>query len=555
MRDKAPEASPLARFATPLTRADKAWLLVVFLATVAVMWATHEAIGHVRDEGYYFKAARRYQGWFQLLLDEWSAGRFLAPFSQSAIAPHWEYNREHPPVAKVAFALSHLLLHEKIGWLSDTTAFRVPAFLFSGLVSAALFLLARPWGRATAVLAPLLFWSVPRHFFHGHIACFDVPVTAFWLLFVWAAARPIALGRGAAWAGFIFGLALATKHNAFFLPIVVGLHWLVTDRTDLRAAGLKLLPSRVPSTLWAMALIGPVVLYLSWPWLWHQPISQVAWWMRFHAHHVHYPWQYFGELLRTPPFPALYPLVLEAVTLPTTILLAMTVSSLTWIARSVGSFSAPVRRRLGELDRYEWLLALATFVPLAPFLTTRVPIFGGIKHWMPAIALLCIPAAHLIARSAGELWPRQRALAFGALAAIVWVPAAIQVKRFHPWGTSAYNEIAGGAAGAASLGMQRQYWSNNVTAVLPWLNEHAPKNASVYLHEVNVESYRAYIDDGLLRRDLRYSQTPENASFAAYQYHQEFRNDEFEIWTQFGTRTPVLTFAIDEAPQVVLYQR
>lgn len=538
-----------------MSRAEKAWLFGVFAATVVVMWATHDAIGHVRDEGYYFKAARRYQGWFQLVGQEWGAGRFLAPFAKDAIAEHWEYNHEHPPVAKVAFALSHLLFREKLGWMNDTTAFRVPAFLFSGLLSAALFLLARPWGKATAVLAPAMFWLVPRHFFHGHIACFDIPITALWLLFVWAAARPLALGRGAAWAGLAFGLALSTKHNAFFLPIVIVLHWLVTDRTDLRADGFRHAASRIPSSLWAMALIGPLVLYVSWPWLWHQPVSQVAWWMRFHANHVHYPWQYFGELLRAPPFPALYPLALEAVTLPATTLVATGVGALLCLPRGAGSFSAAVRRRFGELDRYEWLLALAAFVALAPFLSTQTPIFGGIKHWMAAIALTCIPAAHLVVRSAGELWPKRRLFATASLASVVLVPAAVQVKRFHPWGTSAYNELAGGAPGAASLGMQRQYWSNNVTAVLPWLNENAPKNSSVFLHEVNFESYRAYVQNGRLRRDLRYTQSPRNASFAAYQYHQEFRSDEFEIWTEFGTRSPLQTFAVDEAPQVVLYGR
>jgi len=30
-----------------------------------------------------------------------------------------------------------------------------------------------------------------------------------------------------------------------------------------------------------------------------------------------------------------------------------------------------------------------------------------------------------------------------------------------------YGELAGGTPGAATLGMQRQYWSNNVTGVLP----------------------------------------------------------------------------------------
>lgn len=549
------KVTALARFARPLTRADKLWLVVVFAATTALMWATHKPIGHVRDEGYYFKAARLYQGWFEQLGNDWSEGRLLAPFTDASTKKHWNYNHEHPPVAKVAFALSHLFLHEKTGWLDDTTAYRVPAFLFSGLLSLSLFLLARPWGRTAAVLAPALFWAVPRHFFHGHIACFDIPVAALWLFFLWTAARTLATGRGLVWAGVVFGLTLATKHNAFFLPVVIGLHWLVTEHRDLRAEGWTRLIARVPPLLWSMALLGPLVLYLSWPWLWHHPFERVAWWMSFHGRHVHYPWQYFGEVLRAPPFPALYPLALEAVTVPLAVLLAMTAGAWVWVVKGAGSFSRTLRTRFGELDRYEWLLALAALVGLLPFLTTRVPIFGGIKHWMPTMALLCVPAASLIVQAGRAAWPSRPKLAIAVLVVLVLAPATIATRRFHPWGTSAYNELAGGAAGGAALGMQRQYWSNNVTAVLPWINEHAARNASVYFHEVNFESFRAYQDDGLVRRDIRYARSPQDASIAAYQYHQEFRDREFEIWNTFGTRTPALTFAIDEAPQVVVYRR
>src|SRR5690606_34423037 len=118
-----------------------------------------------------------------------------------------------------------------------------------------------------------------------------------------------------------------------------------------------------------------------------------------------YPWQYFGEVLRAPPFPALYPLALEAVTVPLAVLLAMTAGAGLWLVRGAATFSATLRARFRELDRYEWLLALAAFVGLLPFLTTRVPIFGGIKHWMPTMALLCVPAASLIVQAARAAWP------------------------------------------------------------------------------------------------------------------------------------------------------
>lgn len=538
-----------------LDRNDRLLLLAVTLGTVLVMWGTHEPIGHVRDEGYYFEAATKYQGWFEQLGRDWKAGQFLEPFRDRTIVRHWEYNHEHPPIAKVSFALSHLVLHRWLGWLGATTAFRVPAFLFSALLSLALFLLARPYGRAAAVLAPVLFWAVPRHFFHGHIACFDIPVTALWCLFLVAYARAIETGKGAWTAGLVFGIALATKHNAFFLPIACVLHWLITDRRDLRAAGWRGFLARVPAPLWTMALLGPIVLYVSWPYLWHHPIERVSWWLSFHGKHVHYPWQYLGEVLRKPPFPAEYPLMLEALTVPAATFVSLCLALGVWLAKSVGTFATRVRASVGELNRTEWLVLIGAVVAIAPFMTREVPIFGGVKHWMGAVALMCVPAAALLVEAGRAVLPSRPMIAVTALALLVLAPAVVATRHFHPWGTSAYNEIAGGAAGGAALGMQRQYWSNNVTAVLPWINEHAPRNASVYFHEVNHESYRAYLEDGLIRKDIRYAWNPHDAKISAYQYHQEFRDREFEIWSDYGTRIPSLTFAIDQAPQVVVYER
>jgi hypothetical protein len=103
--------------------------------------------------------------------------------------------------------------------------------------------------------------------------------------------------------------------------------------------------------------------------------------------------------------------------------------------------------------------------------------------------------------------------------------------------------------------MQRQYWSNNVTGVLPWLNVHAPRGARVFFHEVNVESYRAYQQAGMLRPDIQYASGPWDAQYAAIQWHREFRDREPETWNAFGTRTPATGLYLDETPQVIVYAR
>jgi hypothetical protein len=58
-----------------------------------------------------------------------------------------------------------------------------------------------------------------------------------------------------------------------------------------------------------------------------------------------------------------------------------------------------------------------------------------------------------------------------------------------------------------------------------------------------------------MRRDLRPANGPHDADVAAYQYHQEFREHEFNIWQVFQTRKPSTGLYIDETPQVVVYTR
>jgi hypothetical protein len=187
------------------------------------------------------------------------------------------------------------------------------------------------------------------------------------------------------------------------------------------------------------------------------------------------------------------------------------------------------------------------------------PIFGGIKHWLVVPALLAPEAASILvelAQDAAAAIPKlgeRRAIILSAMLALA--PGLAQIVRVHPYGTSAYGELAGDEPGAASLGMQRQYWSGNVTAVLPWINSHAPLGARIFFHEVNGESFHAYQLMNMLRRDLRYSNGPGDADYAVLQWHREFRDREPETWNAFRTTRPATGLYLDETPQIVVYAR
>lgn len=597
-----------------LSREDRLIGWGLFALAFIALFASERAVGFVRDESVYFAAGESYARWFRALFASPAAA-----MTDASIVRFWDINHEHPVLMKTLFGLSHLLFHEALGWLRPAAAFRVPAFATAALIPALLYWFgAGLYGRAVGVFAAVIFFLVPRQYFNSQLSAFDVPIAAMWLFTVYAFWRAQTSLRWGVLTGVAFGLAIATKHNALFLPFVLTPFALVAswqrsaESADARKRLLQLVglfaavavayallavilgrafqakfllisphtlfflalavvgtwlmrelqrasvaTARAALPVLAMAVLGPVIFYFHWPYLWHAPVDRTAWYLAFHATHNHYSWFYLGDLLREPPFPLAYVLVKTALTVPTSLFIPMVTGFVALLGRALlGVFKPEWVRRASWSEVLVLVNASASILIISH---PQVPHFGGVKHWFPSMIFLSLLAGVSVVRGAGllaERLPRlHRGAAMIALSLLLMIPAAIASVRIHPYGTSYYSELAGGLPGAASLGMQRQFWSNNVTGVLPWINEHAPRGARLYLHEVNGYSFRDYQKNGMLRADLRPVGNPYGADVAAYQYHQEFREHEFNIWEAFGTTKPVHGLYVDETPQVVVYTR
>jgi 4-amino-4-deoxy-L-arabinose transferase-like glycosyltransferase len=596
-----------------------AWALWA-LAFVTLL-LVEPAVGFVRDEGIYFVAAESYASWFRLL--------FQAPslaLTDAAIVRAYDVNHEHPVLMKQLFGVSQLLFHHGLGWLRPATALRLPAMAMAALVPALTFLLGSAvYGRAVGLFAALSFLLVPRHLFNAELAAFDMPVAAMWLLVVYAFWRAMEERRWGVWCGVVFGLAIATKHNALFMPFVLvpfalwrawresaaqpvarewvwrfvmlfagvaflyGLLFLALGPRAFQEKFLPLSPhvllfvglgagalwvlrelyrvseptARALTPVATMAVFGPVLFYLHWPYLWHHPVERVAWYLAFHAKHEHYAWFYLGEILRAPPFPLAYVVVKTALTVPTSLFVPMVTGWASVPGRALLSLPERTRAWVRMPSMTEALVAVNAVASILIISHPQVPHFGGVKHWLPSMPFLGILAGLAVTRGCAALEERLRVhrptLPFASVAvpvfALLLSPALIGLVRVFPYGTGFYSELAGGVPGAASLGMQRQFWSSHVTGVLPWINEHAKPGARVYLHEVTGYSFQHYQQNGMLRQDLRMVWSAFDADIVAYQYHQEFREHELNCWQAFGTRTPVTGLYLDETPQIVVYQR
>jgi 4-amino-4-deoxy-L-arabinose transferase-like glycosyltransferase len=548
-----------------------AFSLSLFAFVVGLLLATTDGLGYARDEGFYFTAARRYQTWFDLLAER----RALA-LDRRAVDAAWVANHEHPGLMKSAFALSNSLLHERWGLFEKPgTSFRFPAMVLAAGMTVVVFRwLARRVGALFGLVGALSLLFMPRVFYHAHLACFDVPITALYVFvfYTWQRAleRPRAGGaRRALWpilCGLTFGAALATKHNAWFLPVGLVAHLtLTTLRRRLAPAGgdepagahLR----RGLASLGAMALLGPAVFFVTWPWLWFETKARLAEYVAFHVDHVFYNMELLGQTYFEPPFPRAYAPIMVIGTVPT----------ITWVLGATGvvvALSALVRAaRRRTMSHRELLLAeesllwiLGVGLALGPWVFDTTPIFGGTKHWMPAypfLAMLAATGAHRAARAASVLVrsSRLRPWVTATVALLALLPPMRAALHAHPWGLTAYTPIVGGAQGAATLGLNRTFWGYPTDQVMDDVARAAPRGAKVFPHDTARASWEMLREDGTVGKSFEAVWSIPAADFAVYHHEQHMQVEEYQAWVAYETVQPFVVEGLDGVPVVWVYRR
>jgi 4-amino-4-deoxy-L-arabinose transferase-like glycosyltransferase len=587
-------------------RLDAAVALVLAALTVSWLLAVEGNQGISRDEAQYFRAAEHYWGWFESLATNAKRGKLGQSFSRAGIEAYWSDNPEHPVVMKTLYALSWRLFHrcecvkEAAYHFSpvtgkhmtiplfarESTAFRFPAILMAGLGVALVYLFARRWiGRTAAAAAAVLFIAQPHLFFHAQIAAFDAPITVMAIVLGYAYWRSLRSPKWGILAGVAFGVALGVKHNAWLMPFFLGLHYLWMRRRDLLRLRL-----RVPLAFVAMVVLGPLVFFLHWPKLWENPVGHTRWYVNRHLQHEHYNFEYLGRNWNLPPtdwdlrlLRMTFPFVSTGLTVPVTTLALAGVGAALLVRRS---------RRRGQDDDTllpeappeptgSWLrpgadvdLAPGAFLlvqilgPMAILALPSTPIFGGVKHFMPAMPYLAIVAgiglrwaARRIAGWIGEVLPDPRVARVvpAALATLVCLPAVAETQRSHPDGLSHYNLLAGGFAGGASLGMNRQFWGYSVMPMLDWITNNVPPSRATYWHDVFPDALTMYIRDGRIPPGLGNVGVGEDvvkrSDLGIVIHERHFAVYEGLLWEAYGTTKPAYVRTREGVPLVTAYRR
>lgn len=549
--------------------------LALCVSYVLVLARSARFLGFARDEGFYFHASMSYANWFRMLLENRSAA-----LTRGAIDAAWGVNHEHPALMKSLFGLSWLFLHEKWHLIAQKSlAFRLPGMILGGLGLWLTYVFGRRvHSHRAGLFAALALALMPRVFYHAHLDCFDVPVMTMWVLVLYCYWRSLAGGiTWAALTGLTWGLALETKHNAWFVPFLVVAHFAVTRLLDMKSdAARGKFP--IPLALIFMAVLGPLVFVALWPWMWFDTLSTPSHapgrfmeYVGFHTNHAYYNMEFLGFNWFRPPFPRTYSWGMILFTVPGITLLlgalgfALRVPAMVREAGWLKSLLPQgVRARLGAPEGTDgagtWVLVFMGFlVPLAPWFSPRTPIFGGTKHWFPAYPFLAIFAGVGFAWACAEfsraLGDRVRRawLAPAALGAVLLLPALTQTAHSHPFGLSNYTPIAGGAPGAADLGLNRQFWGFTTGSLVPWFNRNVRPRGAVYIHDTTPDAWSMLQQDGFLREDLVPAWQLTEADFSIVHHELHMNEVDYQIWTAYEHPHPATVLTYDGVPIVSVY--
>jgi 4-amino-4-deoxy-L-arabinose transferase-like glycosyltransferase len=542
-------------------------------------------LGYARDEGFYFQASTSYGRWFaELFRDPRHA------MDPRMVDAAWGINHEHPALMKSLFALSNLFLQQRHHLFAmEGTSFRFPGMFVASCGVALTYLWgARAKGRTAGIAAALFLAMMPRFFYQAHLACFDAAVVTMWMLCVYAYWRSLETG-GLFWplfTGVAFGLALDTKHNAWFLPFLVVVHAIVAIvRAHLVGADPLRIAKRAGAAIAAMAVVGPLVFYALWPWIWHDTVARLKAYAEFHLNHEYYNMEFLGQNYWTPPMPRAYAPVMTLATVPT-VTLALFATGLvlglwSWflpVLRAIGARRAgtppkpPPRADDPVSTAALWFGAIA--ISYASWLSTKTPIFGGTKHWMTAYPFLALFAGSAFARVLaaaratllrdrrvrGALGDRVRPMLRGplpdlALGAAVLLAPITETIHSHPFGLSAYTPLVGGAAGAASLGLNRTFWGYTTGSVAGYLDRVVPRGGRVYIHDTAGASWEMLLRDGRIRPDIRAAWSIQDADFGLYHHELHMEGAEYQNWVAFGTDRPDEIAGLDGVPVILVYKR
>ena len=225
----------------------------------------------------------------------------------------------------------------------------------------------------------------------------------------------------------------------------------------LRKHGRKSIP-----TLIAYAVTAIIIMYLTWPYLWTNPLGNFIASIKTMSL---YPWSgqvlFNGQQFASTELPASY--------LP--VLLGLQLTEPLWALTLIGVVVAGIRLR--EKRELIELSILWLILPLFGFIVMRTALYDNFRQVffiLPPLFWLAGVAIEQVKRPAFQM----------ALIVLAALPGIVDGIRLHPYEYIYYNRFIGGVDGAQGR-FELDYWGASYREAAEFVNTTAPANATVWI--------------------------------------------------------------------------
>lgn len=455
--------------------------ILMGVVVLGLLIITSADIGLTWDEPAYIAASESYMGWFDQLFENPKQA-----LTEQAIAEAWQVNNEHPPLDKV---WSGFIWTISRGFANDLLAHRLGNMLLVSVLAGLLFLLvADQFGMAAGLGAVAALLAMPRFFFHAHLAALDVPA-AFTVFVVIFAFWKTLQRRHWAWGlllGLLWGLALAVKINAVFIPLILGIWWLIFNRQW-----------RIFLRFLIMGVTAFIVFIAVWPWLYFNLFERLGAYILFvTTEHWEIGQYYLHQWFMPPPWHFGFVMLYAVLPLSLTVLYLMGI---------VHAASDKMQRSFG------WLLVINALVPILAIAIGQSMVYDNERLIMvsfPFLAALAGVGLGFLLKTWGSLaarWQKKLLKPLGtvALLLLAFLPQLVTMVRLYPHYLSYYGEAVGGLRGATRLGLETTYWCETYQLAIPFLNENANPGDKIWVDPYSHDVMIYYQKEGLLRDDIK----------------------------------------------------
>jgi hypothetical protein len=337
-----------------------------------------------------------------------------------------------PPVANYVGTAITLMLEKSGMPHAGTTAilgYHLMTVLFFAILVTVTYVFGMLFGLPVwvSVFAALATFLYPTLFGHGLSDSKDTAQAALFTLSLYFFVKGVKRSstRNLLAGALVWGLGLATKFNAVYVPVILGL-WCISRAVFFGSGGIKF------RYIYYIAL-GLIVSFAVWPYLWYAPLSRIGEVVNYFTHvgqgykfffggksyqsgaGIIYWWYPWASLLLCTPIPLL-------------------------LSAGYGLF-ALIRRLKQHGDRV--ILIFWIMVPMARALLPGAALYDQLRHFveiLPAFMLL----AGIGIESLAKCKKAGRPIAAGAALFVILSLAVINVKYF-PYSAGYYNPLAGNA--------------------------------------------------------------------------------------------------------------